>query len=78
VGWGKGNIISGGVFCFAKYALQTRRKKRRRKRGRGGRKIRYEKKSSISVDCFVLQHHPNNVHHLTAEADERLALGFAL
>ena len=38
------------------------------------RKIRYEEKSSISVNGFVLQHHPNNVHHLPAEADERLAL----
>ena len=42
------------------------------------RKIRYEEKSSISVDCFVLQHHPDNVHHLPAEADECLALALAL
>ena len=40
----------------------------------GGREIRYEEKSSISVSGFVLQHHPNNVHHLSAKADERLAL----
>jgi len=39
VGWGKGNINSGGAFCFAKYALQIRRKKSRSKRGRGGRGV---------------------------------------
>jgi len=37
VGWGKGNISFGGAFCFAKYALQIRRKNfRQPKRGRGG------------------------------------------
>ena len=27
---------------------------------------------------FVLQHHPNDIDHLTAETDERLALRLAL
>ena len=33
------------------------------------RKIRYEEKSSISVNCFVLHHHPDDVHHLSAKTD---------
>ena len=56
-----------GWFLFSEFGCRKRR-----------RKIRYEKKSSISVDCFVFQHHPNNVHHLTSEADKGLALWFAL
>ena len=41
------------------------------------RKIRYEEKSSISVDGFVFQHHPDNIDHLSSETNKRLALGFA-
>ena len=40
-------------------------------------KIRYEEKSSISVDGFVFQHHPDNIDHLSSETNKRLALGFA-
>ena len=41
------------------------------------RKIRYEEKSSISVDRFVFNHHPDNVYHLSTETNESLALWFA-
>src|SRR3989338_6083776 len=44
----------------------------------GGRKIRYVKKSSISVNSFVLHHHPDDVNHLSTETDEGLFLGFSL
>jgi len=36
---------------------------------KSGREIRYEEKSSISVNCFVLHHHPDDVHHLSAKTD---------
>jgi len=35
VGWGKGNILFGGAFRFAKYGLRRQRKKRKRKREGG-------------------------------------------
>lgn len=39
VGWVNGNISFGGAFCFAKYRLKFRRKKRASQGWRGGKVV---------------------------------------